>query len=72
MHGVSIVTLILVVPTFIAATVLLIKDAKTGVLLGVGFAVLWIGLGLGSPLFANCSAKDTQCNNTTNDSDRRF
>ena len=51
MHGVSVVMLILVVPTVIAATVLLIKDAKTGALLGVGFATLWIVL----ELIAHCS-----------------
>lgn len=41
-HGVSIVILILVVPTIIATTVLLNKDVKTGALLGLGFATLWI------------------------------
>jgi hypothetical protein len=51
MHGVSVVMLILVVPTVLATTVLLIKDAKTGALLGVGFAVLWIVL----ELIAYCS-----------------
>jgi hypothetical protein len=51
MHGVSVVTLILVVPTVVAVTVLLIKDAKTGTFLGVGFAALWIVL----ELIAHCS-----------------
>lgn len=51
MHGVSVVMLILVVPTVVATTVLLIKDAKTGALLGVGFATLWIVL----ELIAHCS-----------------
>ncbi len=51
MHGVSVVMLILVVPTVVATTVLLIKEAKTGALLGVGFAVLWIVL----ELIAHCS-----------------
>lgn len=51
MHGVSVVTLIFVVPTVIATTVLLIKDAKTSALLGVGFATLWIVL----ELIAHCS-----------------
>lgn len=51
MHGVSVVMLILVVPTVIAITVLLIKEVKTGTLLGVGFAGLWIML----ELIAHCS-----------------
>ena len=51
MHGVSVVMLILVVPTVVATTVLLIKEAKTSALLGVGFAVLWIVL----ELIAHCS-----------------
>ena len=51
MHGVSVVMLILVVPTVVAATVLIIKDAKTGALLGIGFATLWIVL----ELIAHCS-----------------
>lgn len=51
MHGVSVAMLILLVPTVIATTVLLLKDAKTGALLGVGFAVLWIVL----ELIAHCS-----------------
>ena len=51
MHGVSVVMLILVVPTVVATTVLLIKDAKTSALLGVGFATLWIVL----ELIAHCS-----------------
>lgn len=51
MHGVSIVMLILVVPPIIAITALLIKDVKTGTLLGVGFAGLWILL----ELIAHCS-----------------
>ena len=41
-HGISVVIPILIVPTVIATTVLLIKDVKTGALLGVGFAVLWV------------------------------
>lgn len=41
-HGISVVIPILVVPTVIAITVLLIKDVKTGALLGVGFAALWV------------------------------
>lgn len=41
-HGVSVVIPILIVPTVIAITVLLIKDVKTGALLGVGFATLWV------------------------------
>lgn len=41
-HGISIVILILIVPTIIAITVLLNKDVKTGALLGLGFATLWI------------------------------
>ena len=51
MHGLSVPMLILVVPTVIATTVLLIKDAKTGALLGIGFATLWIVL----ELIAHCS-----------------
>ncbi|MDE0089367.1 MAG: hypothetical protein OXU23_26880 [Candidatus Poribacteria bacterium] len=51
MHGISVVTLILVVPTIVATTVLLIKDAQTSTLLGVGFATLWIVL----ELIAHCS-----------------
>lgn len=39
-HGISVVIPILIVPTVIATTVLLIKDVKTGALLGVGFAAL--------------------------------
>ena len=42
MHGVAVVTNILLVPTIVAATILLIKDAKSGALLGIGFATLWI------------------------------
>ncbi len=41
-HGISVVIPILIVPTVIATTVLLIKDVKTGALLGVGFASLWV------------------------------
>ena len=41
-HGVSVVIPILIVPTVIATTILLIKDVKTGALLGVGFATLWV------------------------------
>lgn len=51
MHGVGIAMLILAVPTVVATTVLLIKDAKTGALLGSGFAALWIVL----ELIAHCS-----------------
>lgn len=51
MHGVSVLMLLLLVPTLVATTVLLIKDGKTGALLGVGFAVLWIVL----ELIAHCS-----------------
>lgn len=51
MHGVGVIMLILVVPTVVAVTVLLIKDVKTGALLGVGFAILWIVL----ELTAHCS-----------------
>ncbi|MYB65759.1 hypothetical protein F4X73_13800 [Candidatus Poribacteria bacterium] len=42
MHGVGVVTTILLVPTIIATTILLIKDAKNGTLLGIGFATIWI------------------------------
>ena len=42
MHGVGVVTIILLVPTIIATTVLLIKDAKNHALLGIGFATIWI------------------------------
>lgn len=41
-HGVSVVIPILIVPTVIATTVLLVKDVKTGALLGAGFATLWL------------------------------
>ena len=41
-HGVSVVIPILIVPTVIATTVLLVKDVKTGALLGFGFAMLWV------------------------------
>jgi len=41
-HGISVVMLILLIPTVLATTVLLIKEQKTGALLGVGFATLWI------------------------------
>lgn len=51
MHGVSVPMLILLVPTVVATTVLLLKEAKTGALLGIGFAVLWIVL----ELIAHCS-----------------
>ena len=51
MHGISVGMIILIVPTVVATTVLLIKDAKIGALLGVGFAVLWIVL----ELIAHCS-----------------
>lgn len=42
MHGVAVVTNILLVPTIIAATILLLKDTKNGTLLGIGFATIWI------------------------------
>ncbi len=42
MHGVGVLTTILLVPTIIATTILLIKDAKNGALLGIGFATIWI------------------------------
>ena len=42
MHGVGVVTGILLVPTIIATTILLIKDAKNSTLLGLGFATIWI------------------------------
>lgn len=45
-HGVSVVIPILIVPTVIATTVLLIKDVKTGALLGIGFAFLWVVIDL--------------------------
>ena len=51
MHGVSVPMLILLVPTVVATTVLLLKEAKTGALLGIGFAVLWIMI----ELIAHCS-----------------
>ncbi len=51
MHGVSVPMLILLVPTVVATTVLLLKETKTGALLGIGFAVLWIVL----ELIAHCS-----------------
>ncbi len=41
-HGVSVVIPILIVPTVIATTVLLIKDVKTMALMGIGFALLWV------------------------------
>ena len=50
-HGVSVPMLILLVPTVVATTVLLLKEAKTGALLGIGFAVLWIMI----ELIAHCS-----------------
>ncbi len=42
MHGVGVFTTILLVPTIIAVTILLIKDARNGTLLGIGFATIWI------------------------------
>ena len=42
MHGAGVVMTLLLVPTVIATTILLLKDAKYGTLLGVGFATLWI------------------------------
>ena len=42
MHGVGVGTSILLVPTIIATTILLIKDAKNSALLGLGFATIWI------------------------------
>ena len=41
-HGISVVMLILLIPTIIATTTLLNNEQKTGALLGVGFATLWI------------------------------
>ena len=41
-HGISVVMLILLIPTVLATTLLLIKEQKTGALLGIGFAALWI------------------------------
>lgn len=51
MHGVGVVISILLVPTIIATTILLIKDAKNSALLGLGFATIWIML----ELLAHCS-----------------
>ncbi len=42
MHGAGVVMTLLLVPTVLATTILLLKDAKYGTLLGVGFATLWI------------------------------
>lgn len=42
MHGVGVLLTILVVPTVIATTILIFKDARTGALLGLAFATLWI------------------------------
>lgn len=41
-HGISVVIPILIVPTVIATTFLLIKDMKTMALMGIGFALLWV------------------------------
>ncbi len=41
-HGLSVVMLILLVPTVVATTVLLNKDQRIGALLGISFATLWI------------------------------
>ena len=41
-HGVSVVIPILIVPTVLATTFLLIKDVKTMTLMGIGFALLWV------------------------------
>lgn len=42
MHGVGVVMTILIVPSIVAMTILLIKDEKSGALLAVAFAALWI------------------------------
>ena len=42
MHGVGVVMTIMIVPTIVAITILLIKDVKSGALLAVAFATLWI------------------------------
>ncbi len=42
MHGVGVVMTILIVPSIVATTLLLIKDEKNGALLAAAFAALWI------------------------------
>lgn len=46
MHGVSVGMLLLIVPTLVATSVLLLNDARTGTLIGIAFAALWVILEL--------------------------
>ena len=46
MHGVSVAMILLIVPTLVATSVLLLNEARTGTLIGISFAVLWIILEL--------------------------
>ncbi|RKU26005.1 hypothetical protein C6497_14570 [Candidatus Poribacteria bacterium] len=46
MHGVSVVMMLLIVPTLVATTVLVLNEARTGTLIGIAFATLWVILEL--------------------------
>lgn len=46
MHGVSVAMMLLIVPTLVATSVLLLNEARTGTLIGISFAALWIILEL--------------------------
>lgn len=46
MHGISVGMLLLIVPTLVATSVLLLNEARTGTLIGIAFAALWVILEL--------------------------
>ena len=46
MHGVSVLMMLLIVPTLVATSVLLFNEARTGTLIGIAFAALWVILEL--------------------------
>lgn len=46
MHGVSVAMILLIVPTLVATSTLLLNEARTGTLIGISFAALWIILEL--------------------------
>ncbi|MCG9128983.1 hypothetical protein JT359_15440 [Candidatus Poribacteria bacterium] len=46
MYGISVVMMLMIVPTLVAISTLLINDARTGTLIGIAFAALWVILEL--------------------------
>lgn len=51
MHGVSVGLILLIIPTLVATSFLLFKEAKGGTLLGIAFAIIWVLL----ELVAHCT-----------------